>query len=79
MKEIRDIDKKLMMGFINYKDPKDYKGFMDLTDDKIKTFRLKKMFNGLPVLSKLKTRNPKIYKSDICPRCSKDKETISHL
>ena len=79
MKEIRGVDKKLMMGFINYKDPKDYKGFMDLTDDKIKTFRLKKMFNELPVLSKLKTRNPKIYKSDICPRCSKDKETISHL
>ena len=35
MKEIQGVDKKLMVGFINYK---------------IKTFRLKKMFNELPVL-----------------------------
>jgi hypothetical protein len=68
-----------MFKFIGYKNKKKDKGFCDLQDDKIKAFRIKKMFNELPVLGNLKTRFPKIYKLDICPRCLKGKETISHL
>jgi ribonuclease HI/transcription elongation factor Elf1 len=80
MNNLLNVDKDMSIDFINYIDEKHNQGFFSLKDDNTKSFHIKKLFNELPTMENLKKRNPKIYlKSFNCPRCDKDKETLSHL
>ena len=68
------------MKFINYKNKREDKGFFSIKDDQIKSFRIKKLFNELPILDKLKKRKPKIYKEEYkYSRCNKEEKTLMHL
>src|ERR1041384_187001 len=54
--------------------------YLSIKQDKQKAFRIKKLFNELPVMEVLKIRKPQVYKSNfLCPRCNDKKETINHL
>jgi hypothetical protein len=54
--------------------------FLNLKRDKEKSFKIKILFNELPVIEKLKVRNPKTYLSIFkCPRCKSHDETLEHL
>ena len=80
MKSLNNVDKDTALGFINYKDENADLGFFSLKDDHNKSFRIKKLFNDLPTMDNLIKRNPKTYKEyNKCPRCFKDKETLTHL
>ena len=44
---------------------------------KFKSFKIKTLFNELPILENLKKRNPQTYNKDWkCPRCNKENETF---
>ena len=54
--------------------------FLSIKQDKQKAFRIKKLFNELPVMEVLKIRKPQVYKLNfLCSRCNDKKETINHL
>jgi hypothetical protein len=54
--------------------------YFNLKKDREKSFKVKKLLNELPVMEILKIRNPKTYLPHfLCPRCSKEKETLTHL
>ena len=54
--------------------------FLNMRRDKEKSFKIKILFDELPVMEKLKVRNPKTYLSTFkCPRCTIHNETIEHL
>jgi hypothetical protein len=56
------------------------KRYFNIKKDREKSFKVKKLLNELPVMEILKTRNPKTYLPHfLCPRCSKEKETLTHL
>ena len=80
IQELGDVDKQITLEFIDYKEEKQDLGFFSLKDDNIKSFRIKKLFNELPVMENLKKRKPTVYKPNTkCPRCHNKEETISHL
>jgi hypothetical protein len=54
--------------------------FLNIRSNREKSFKIKILFNELPVMEKLKIRNPKTYLSIFkCPRCNLHDETIKHL
>jgi len=75
------IDIDLSMIALTKEDNNDSKPkFLSIKQDKQKAFRIKKLFNELPVMEVLKIRKPQVYKSNfLCPRCNDKKETINHL
>jgi hypothetical protein len=57
-----------------------YKPYFNKKKDNEKAFKIKKMFDELPVMEIQKKRFPKIYSDNLlCPRCQTKKETIEHL
>jgi hypothetical protein len=53
---------------------------LNIRRDNEKSFKIKKLFDELPTMEKLKTRKSKVYLENFnCPRCGIYKETLEHL